>query len=94
MTDFPVLDAPRLYANNSLGRFIMDSFGAVEPYIEENDSWVAMPLRLVHDQGGGWHLELGPYSLDACDISRLRAAIKSYDDATSSATTTEGETTS
>jgi hypothetical protein len=53
-----------------------------------------MPLRLVHDQGGGWHLELGPYSLDACDISRLRAAIKSYDDATSSATTTEGETTS
>jgi hypothetical protein len=72
MTDFPVLDAPRLYANNSLSRMVFDSFGDVEPYIEETDSWIAMPLQLVHDQGAGWHLELGPYSLNGADIERLR----------------------
>jgi hypothetical protein len=82
MTAFPVLDAPRLYANNQLGRVIFDRFGDVEPYVEEVDSWIAMPLRLVHDQGAGWHLELGPYSLNGDDIERLRAAINSYDQAT------------
>ncbi len=41
-----------------------------------------MPVRLVHDQGAGWHLELGPYSLDRDDIERLREAIASYDAAT------------
>jgi hypothetical protein len=38
MSDFPVLDAPRLNANNALRRAICDSFGCVEPYIEETDS--------------------------------------------------------
>jgi hypothetical protein len=81
MTDFPVLDAPRLYANNSLGRVVGGDFGVIEPYLDETDSWVAMPLRLVHDQGAGWHLEVGPYSLNAADIERLREAIAAYDQA-------------
>lgn len=79
MTDFPLLDAPRVHANNLLGRTIFDTFGPIEPYIEETDTWVAMPLRLVHDQANDWHLEAGPYSLDRSDIERLRAAIGAYD---------------
>jgi hypothetical protein len=51
MSDFPVLDTPRLYATNQLGRVIFDSFGDIEPYIEEADYFIAMPVRLVHDQG-------------------------------------------
>ena len=80
-TDFPIMDAPRLYANNALGRVILDSFGYLEPYLEQSDSWVAMPLRLVHDQAGDWHLEAGPYALDRADIERLREAIAAYDKA-------------
>jgi hypothetical protein len=82
MSDFPVIDAPRLYANNQLGRVTFDSFGDVEPYLEETDLWVAMPVRLVYDQGAGWHLELGPYSHNGADIERLREAIAAYDQAT------------
>jgi hypothetical protein len=81
-TDFPILDAPRTEANNELGRVILDYFGNIEPFIEETDFWVAMPLRLVHDQAGGCHLEIGPYSLDRADIEHLREAIAAYDQAT------------
>lgn len=78
---FPVMDAPRHAEKNELGRAIMDTFGFVEPYIGETDSWVSMPLRLVHDQAADWHIELGPYDLDAADIAALRQAIAAYDQA-------------
>lgn len=77
--DFPVLDAPRHLDADEFGRAIADRFGFIEPYIGEIDSWVSMPLRLVHDQAAGWHLELGPYDLDAGDIQSLRQAIAAYD---------------
>ena len=80
-TSFPILDATRGYANTSLGRAILDAFGFVEPLVAEMDTWCAMPLRLVHDDGSGYHLELGPYSLNAADVETLRAAIFAYDDA-------------
>lgn len=76
MSDFPVLDAPR---GHEFGRGIFDYFGEVEPYITETDSWIAMPVRLVHDQLAGWHLEVGPYALDRNDIQRLREAIAAFD---------------
>jgi hypothetical protein len=82
MSDFPVLDALRTHANSDFGRMILDAFGDVEAYLEETDSWIAMPVRLVYDDAAGWHLELGPYSMDVCDINVLRAAIASYDAAT------------
>lgn len=83
MPDFPVLDAPRAEANNDWHRVIFDSFGDIEPYIEETDSFIAMPLRLVHDDAAGWHLELGPYTLGTRrDIERLRTAIAALDLAT------------
>ncbi|OBJ43110.1 hypothetical protein A5621_00860 [Mycobacterium colombiense] len=81
MSDFPVLDAPRLYADNMLDRRIAGDFGCVEPYMAELDTWIAMPLRLVHDGGAGWNLELGPYSLNAADMHKLREAIAAYDQA-------------
>ncbi|WP_142256612.1 hypothetical protein [Mycobacterium colombiense] len=80
--DFPVLDAPRLHANNEFGRFVIDTIGVVDAYLEETDYWTSMPVRLVHDQANGCHLELGPYSLDRCDIDVLRGAIAAYDEAT------------
>ncbi|WP_142278350.1 hypothetical protein [Mycobacterium europaeum] len=78
-TVFPVLDAPRLYATNLLHRTVKDDFGYLEPYMSETDSWFALPLRLVHDDAGSWHLELGPYSLNGTDVERLRETIAAYD---------------
>jgi hypothetical protein len=78
-TDFPVLDGPRPFADGSLGRSVIDSYGFVEAYVEEMDDWTSMPLRLTHDQGSGFQLELGPYTLDVCDIAKLRAAIAGFD---------------
>lgn len=77
--DFPVLDAPRPHGNAEFNRCIGDTFGFIEPFIEEIDAWVAMPLRLVYDQAAGWHLELGPYDLADSDIQSLRQAIAAYD---------------
>ncbi|ELR85684.1 MULTISPECIES: hypothetical protein [Mycobacterium] len=88
MTDFTtepnydVLDAPREHGNTGLGRCIVDSFGHVEPYLEEADGWVSLPLRLVVDQAAGMHLECGPYDFDRADIDRLREAVNAYDTAT------------
>lgn len=79
MTDFPLLDGPYTVGNTELGRVILDDLGVIEPHLDETDSWVTMPLRLVHDQAGGLHLECGPYSLDPKDIDRLREAIRQYD---------------
>ena len=73
---FPVLDAPREFADTELGRVVIEEFNAIEPYIEETDSWAAMPLRVVHDQGNGFHIEIGPYSLGNSDIRRLVRAIQ------------------
>jgi hypothetical protein len=80
MTDFPILDSDRagdpfIYP----GRAILDAHGHIEPYVDEMDTWVAIPLRLVHLDTAGLCLELGPYTLNRQDIERLRAAIASYD---------------
>ena len=81
--DFELIDAPRPIGNTEFSRVIADTFGFVEPYIEERDGWCSLPLRLVHNISSGWHLELGPYDLDAADIHTLRAAIRAYDQAVS-----------
>jgi hypothetical protein len=75
LTDLPVLDAPRLYANNSLGRVVGEDVGVIEPYLDETDSWVAKPLRVVHDQGHRLAPGGRAVSLNAADIERLREAI-------------------
>lgn len=79
MTDFPILDASRDDADRELGRTILRDYGFIEPLVAEMDDWVSMPVRLVHDQAGGFSLEVGPYTLDGYDIRRLREAIRSYD---------------
>lgn len=81
-TDFAVVDAPRPVANTEFARTIFDHFGFLEGYVEKHDDWSALPIRLVHDLASGWHLELGPYSLDHGDVLLLRAAILAYDEAT------------
>lgn len=80
-TEFPILDATRP-SHEEFGRAILDVFDPVEAYITEADSWVAMPLRLVHNQAAGFHLECGPYEFDRADIEVLRRAIAAYDAAT------------
>lgn len=79
MPDFPILDAPRTEADAELGRLVIADLGAIEPHIAEVDDWCTMPVRIVHDQAGGLHMELGPYSLDVTDIAKLREAIRQYD---------------
>jgi hypothetical protein len=78
MTEFPILDAPRYWANCEHHRVILDFHGYFEAYVDEMDSWVAMPVRLVHTTTGGFALEVGPYTLDAADIRVMQAAIASY----------------
>lgn len=78
MTDFPILDAPRDIANREFQRVILDFHGYLEPYIDETDGWVSMPVRLVHDTAGGFAIEVGPYKLDICDIRLMQRAIASY----------------
>lgn len=78
---FEVIDADRAYATNTHARFIMDTFGWVEPLDYRDDTWKSMPLRLVHDLAGGWQIEVGCYNLDASDIHALREAITAYDQA-------------
>ncbi|RIS37565.1 hypothetical protein [Mycobacteroides abscessus] len=81
---FPILDSPRTYANTALNRCVMDVLGHVEPLEDELDTWWSMPLRLAHDQAGGWYIECGPYTFDAADINLLRQAIAAYDSAVGS----------
>jgi len=76
--NFPLLDAPRDFANESLGRAIIAFLGYLEPHVPEADQWISMPLRLVHDQGAGFCLELGPYTLAIDDILKLAEAIAAY----------------
>jgi hypothetical protein len=83
---FPVLDAPRADANAELFRTVIKELGAVEPFIDETDSCITMPLRLSHNAAAGIVLEIGPYDLDHNDVDRLRDAIRAYD------TTTNGRT--
>lgn len=54
---FPLLDATRTIGNAEHRRAVIDCLGYCEPYIEETDGWVSLPLRLVHDRAAGWHLE-------------------------------------
>lgn len=83
MSDFPVLDSPRAgHPFSYPGRAVIDVHGCIEPYVDDTDYWVSIPVRTVHTEGGGWGIELGPYRLNAEDIDRLRAAIASYDQAT------------
>lgn len=78
---FPVLDAPRTFADAELGRVILGAHGHIEPHLAELDGWCSMPVRVVLDQANGYHLELGPYSLDAADVAVLRQALAAYDKA-------------
>lgn len=78
MTSFPILDADRDHANREYHRCILDFIGHVEAYVDEMDSWVAMPVRLVHTTAGGFGIELGPYSFDIADVRVMQAAIESY----------------
>lgn len=81
MTTLPILDSPYTTATAELGRTILDTLGHLEPHIDETDTRCALPLRLVHNQATGCHLEIGPYALEPTDINRLRQAIQVYDTA-------------
>lgn len=81
MTDFPILDHDRATANAEYNRVVFDVFPPLEPHLAEVDDWITLPLRLVHDQAGGWQIEAGIYTFDAADIHTLRRAIAAYDKA-------------
>lgn len=81
-SDFPILDGFRPPREDGTHRVIIDVLGMAEPYLDEADGWVALPVRLVHSPLGGFGIELGPYTLDPADIDVLRRAVAAYDAAT------------
>jgi hypothetical protein len=50
--DFPVHDGPRT-EDNAEGREVLEEFGVITPRTPEDDWWKTLPVRLIHDQGGG-----------------------------------------
>ncbi len=76
MSDFPVLDGNRDCTED---RMVIGECGELEPYIDEIDGWVSMPLRVTTTPGVGIVLEVGPYTLNGRDVTRLRAALRSWD---------------
>ncbi len=81
MSEF-VLDRPA-HVDGEPARIVAQEFGLVSPYISEIDHWVDMPVRLIHDEAGGFGVEVGPYVLDGADVDRISEAIESYWQATS-----------
>ena len=79
---FEAVDHPRIDENNQYHRVVVDWFGYVEPFNPAADSWLSMPVRLVHSEVAGWHLEVGNLDFSRADIRLLRAAIAAYDAAT------------
>lgn len=76
MSDFPILDGNR---ESTEDRMVISECGELEPYIDEIDGWVSMPLRVTTTPGVGIVLEVGPYTLDGRDVARLRAALDHWD---------------
>lgn len=77
MADFPVLDGNR---DTREGRVVIDECGELQPYIDEMDGWVSMPTRVAYTPAAGIVLEIGPYTLDDREITRLGDAIRGYHD--------------
>ena len=73
----PVFDFDR----DKAGRTVLDQ-SLTEPYIDETDSYCAMPIRLVHRTDSGLVIECGPYTFDESDVDHLRTVIRTYDIAT------------
>jgi hypothetical protein len=69
---YPVLDDPR---TKDLGRDVIEEFGVITPYFPQDDSWRTLPVRLVHDQGGGLRIELGHFTLGMRELRVLDRAI-------------------
>lgn len=61
-------------SNHADGRTI-SVCDTLEPYIDGEDIWATLPVRVAHTPLAGLVLEIGRYSFDADDISRLSAAI-------------------
>lgn len=78
---FPVLDADRSHEHEEIGRVVIDFADALEPYVPMTDSWITLPVRVSINQASGVVLELGPYTLDARDVRRLRNGIDRFDSA-------------
>ena len=71
-SNYPTLDFPRECHT------VLRDCGLIEPYIEENDSWVALPVRWAQDQGGEFCIELGPYTLGHAEVRVLLEAITDW----------------
>ena len=73
--DYPVLDDPRSETAELLGRDVIEEFGVITRYFPQENFWRTLPVRLVHDGGGGLQIELGPYNLGKRDLRVLGRAI-------------------
>ncbi|MDW5609729.1 hypothetical protein [Mycolicibacterium sp. D5.8-2] len=70
--DLPILDAPRDKVHY---RTVLHDVGHIEPFLDEIESWVALPVRVTHNPITGIVLELGPYSIARDSLTQLREAL-------------------
>lgn len=72
---FPLHDADRRNADDVVYREVIQELGVPEPYTPDSDSWARVPLRISHNAGAGFVLEVGPYDFSSQDFQALEHAV-------------------
>lgn len=73
---YPMHDVDRDGDELAIGRMLVQSLGVTEPRTPANDSWVRVPLRITHNTGDGFVLEVGPYDFTGTDFEAVEHAVK------------------
>lgn len=73
---FPLHDADRSDNDEVAFRDVIQELGIPEPYTPDTDSWARVPLRISHNTGAGFVLEVGPYDFSDHDFLALEHAVR------------------
>ena len=72
---FPLHDANRSETDDMTDRDVIQELGTPEPYTPDSDSFARVPLRISHNTGAGFVLEVGPYDFAGHDFLALEHAV-------------------
>ena len=75
VSGFPLEDADRSGVDEWSMREIITDHGMAEPSKPEMDSFVRVPVRVSHNAGSGFTLEVGPYDFSGEDFALLEKAV-------------------
>lgn len=73
---FPMHDADRSDNDEAAFRDVIQELGIPEPYTPGTDSWARVPLRISHNTGAGFVLEVDPYDFSDHDFLALEHAVR------------------